>query len=62
VEWYLSIDVMRDVIERTVQDGLMSAAGIEKSPVAVPQIHPPLLEWLGSPSAIWKKIQSGKHA
>jgi hypothetical protein len=39
VEWYLSIDVKRDVIERPVHDGLDIRLGYEKSLAVVSQIQ-----------------------
>ena len=50
VEWYLSIDVKRDVIERPVQDGLdISGWDLKKALPLFRKSNPPLLEWLGSP-------------
>ena len=50
VEWYLSIDVKRDVIERPVQDGLdVSGWDMKKALPLFRKSNPPLLEWLGSP-------------
>jgi len=50
MEWYLSIDVKRDVIERPVQDGLdISGWDLKKALRLFCKSNPPLLEWLGSP-------------
>ena len=50
VEWYLSIDVKRDVIERPVQNGLdVSGWDLKKALRLFRKSNPPLLEWLGSP-------------
>lgn len=50
LEWYLSIDVKRDVIEGPVQDGLdISGWDLKKALRLFRKSNPPLLEWLGSP-------------
>ena len=50
VEWYLSIDVKRDVIERPLQDELdISGWDLKKALRLFGKSNPPLLEWLGSP-------------
>ncbi len=50
VEWYLSIDVKRDVIERPVHDGLdISGWDLKKALRLFRKSNPPLLEWLSSP-------------
>lgn len=50
VEWYLSIDIKRDVIERPIQDGLdVSGWDMKKALPLFRKSNPPLLEWLGSP-------------
>ena len=50
MEWYLSIDVKRDVIERPDQDGLdISGWDLKKALRLFRKSNPPLLEWLGSP-------------
>ncbi|MBW6485531.1 MAG: nucleotidyltransferase domain-containing protein [Syntrophales bacterium] len=50
LEWYLSIDVTRDVIERPLQDGLdISGWDLKKALRLFRKSNPPLLEWLGSP-------------
>lgn len=50
VEWYLSIDDRRDVIERPLQ-GLLDVRGwdLRKALRLYRKSNPPLLEWLGSP-------------
>lgn len=50
VEWYLSIDDKRDVIERPVEDGLdINGWDLRKALRLFRKSNPPLLEWLGSP-------------
>ncbi len=50
VEWYLSIDDRRDVIERPLR-GLLDVSGwdLRKALRLYRKSNPPLLEWLGSP-------------
>ena len=48
--WYLSIDDRRDVLERSISDGLdISGWDLRKSLRLFLKSNPPLLEWLGSP-------------
>lgn len=50
VEWYLSIDKKRDVIERPVNGGLdINGWDLKKALRLFRKSNPPLLEWLGSP-------------
>lgn len=50
VEWYLSIDDRRDVIERPITAGLdVNGWDIRKALRLFRKSNPPLLEWLGSP-------------
>ncbi len=50
LEWYLSIDVQRDVIERPLQDGVdLCGWDLKKALRLFRKSNPPLLEWLGSP-------------
>ena len=50
LEWYLSVDVKRDVIERPLQGGLdISGWDLKKALQLFRKSNPPLLEWLGSP-------------
>jgi predicted nucleotidyltransferase len=50
VEWYLSIDEKRDVIERPVNAGLdINGWDLKKALQLFRKSNPPLLEWLGSP-------------
>ena len=50
LEWYLSIDDQRDVIERPISDQLdMSGWDIRKALKLFRKSNPPLLEWLQSP-------------
>ncbi len=50
VEWYLSIDDKRDVIECPVEDGLdINGWDLRKALRLFRKSNPPLLEWLGSP-------------
>lgn len=50
VEWYLSIQTRRDVIERPL-DNLIDLSGwdVRKAMVLLRKSNPPLLEWLQSP-------------
>lgn len=50
VEWYLSVDEKRDVIERPLTDQLdINGWDIRKALRLFRKSNPPLLEWLGSP-------------
>lgn len=50
LEWYLSIDEKRDVIEHPVDDGLdINGWDLKKALLLFRRSNPPLLEWLGSP-------------
>ena len=50
VEWYLSIDEKRDVIECLVSEGLdINGWDLKKALGLFRKSNPPLLEWLGSP-------------
>lgn len=50
VEWYLSLDDKRDVIERPIEDGLdINGWDLRKVLRLFRKSNPPLLEWLGSP-------------
>jgi len=50
VEWYLSIDEKRDVIERPINEGLdINGWDLKKALQLFRKSNPPLLEWLGSP-------------
>ena len=50
VEWYLSIDEKRDVIEPPIVDPLdFSGWDLKKALRLLRKTNPPLLEWLGSP-------------
>lgn len=50
VEWYLSLDQKRDVIERPISEGLdISGWDLRKDLQLFRKSNPPLLEWLGSP-------------
>jgi len=50
LEWYLSIDEKRDVIERPVDDALdITGWDLKKALSLFRKSNPPLLEWLGSP-------------
>lgn len=61
VEWYLSIDVMRDVIERPIQDGLdVSGWDLKKALLLFRKSNPPLLEWLGSPIVYLEKYSAAE--
>lgn len=56
VEWYLSIDDKRDVIECPVEDGLdINGWDLRKALRLSRKSNPPLLEWLGSPIVYLQK-------
>lgn len=55
VDWYLSIDEKRDVIERPIEDEIdVSGWDVKKALKLLRKSNPPLLEWLQSP-IIYKK-------
>lgn len=50
VEWYLSIDEKRDVVERPINEGLdITGWDLRKALQLFRKSNPPLFEWLGSP-------------
>ncbi len=50
LEWYLSIDDKRDVVEFAINDRLdISGWDIKKALHLLRKTNPPLLEWIGSP-------------
>jgi predicted nucleotidyltransferase len=50
VDWYLTIDAGRDVIERPINAGLdINGWDLKKALRLFRKSNPPLLEWLGSP-------------
>lgn len=50
IEWYLSIDEKRDVIEHPVNEQLdINGWDLQKALRLLGKTNPPLLEWLGSP-------------
>ena len=50
VEWYLSIDEKRDVVERPISEGLdITGWDLRKALHLFRKSNPPLFEWLGSP-------------
>lgn len=56
VDWYLSIDDKRDVIERPINDKLdISGWEIRKALRLLWKSNPPLLEWLQSPIVYWER-------
>ena len=56
LEWYLSIDEKRDVIEHLVDDGLdINGWDLKKALLLFRRSNPPLLEWLGSPIVYLEK-------
>ena len=56
VEWYLSIDEKRDVIERLVSEGVdINGWDLKKALGLFRKSNPPLLEWLGSPIVYLEK-------
>lgn len=58
IEWYLSIEAGRDVIERPIDDQIdLSGWDIKKALTLFKKSNPPLLEWLRSPI-----VYSEKHS
>ncbi|MBF0528563.1 MAG: nucleotidyltransferase domain-containing protein [Deltaproteobacteria bacterium] len=56
VEWYLSIDEKRDVVERPINEGLdINGWDLRKALRLFRKSNPPLLEWLGSPIVYLEK-------
>jgi len=56
IDWYLSVDVKRDVIERPINDALdLSGWDIKKALILFRKSNPPLLEWLNSPIVYLKQ-------
>jgi predicted nucleotidyltransferase len=56
VDWYLSIDEKRDVIEYPINEQLdINGWDIKKALQLLRKTNPPLLEWLGSPSIYLEK-------
>ena len=50
LEWYLSLEDKRDVIERPVQDQIdLNGWDLRKALQLFRKSNPPLMEWLGSP-------------
>ncbi len=56
-DWYLSIEVRRDVIERPVADDIdLNGWDIRKALALLRKSNPPLLEWLQSPIIYHQKL------
>ena len=56
VEWYLSIDEKRDVIEIPIDERLdINGWDLKKALRLIRKTNPPLLEWLGSPIIYYEK-------
>lgn len=56
VEWYLSIDEKRDVIEYPINEQLdINGWDLKKALQLLRKANPPLLEWLGSPIVYLEK-------
>lgn len=56
VEWYLSIDAKRGVVERPINEGLdITGWDLRKALQLFRKSNPPLLEWLGSPIVYLEK-------
>lgn len=56
VEWYLSIDEKRDVIEWPMENGLdVKGWDLKKALGLLQKSNPPLLEWIGSPIVYLEK-------
>jgi len=55
LEWYLSVQRKRDVIERPIDDRLdLSGWELRKALRLFAKSNPPLLEWLRSPHVYWE--------
>jgi len=56
IEWYLSIDEKRDVIEYPINEQLdITGWDLKKALGLLRKTNPPLLEWLGSPIVYFEK-------
>lgn len=56
VEWYLSIEPGRDVLEYPISKSLdINGWDLKKALVLFRKSNPPLLEWLGSPIVYWER-------
>ena len=56
IEWYLSINEKRDVIEYPIKDELdVNGWDLKKALQLLQKTNPPLLEWLGSPIVYLEK-------
>jgi predicted nucleotidyltransferase len=56
LDWYLSINDKRDVIERPINDLLdINGWDLRKALKLLRKSNPPLLEWLQSPIVYWEK-------
>jgi predicted nucleotidyltransferase len=56
IEWYLSIDEKRDVIEYPINEQLdINGWDLKKALQLLRKTNPPLLEWLGSPIIYFEK-------
>jgi predicted nucleotidyltransferase len=57
IEWYLSIDEKRDVIEYPIDEDLdINGWDLKKALQLLQKTNPPLLEWLGSPIVYFEKF------
>ena len=62
VEWYLSVDDRRDVIERPISEELdFSGWDLKKALSLFRKSNPPLLEWLGSPIIYSQKYATAQR-
>ena len=58
LEWYLKIDLGRDVIERPISEGLdINGWELRKALQLFRKSNPPLMEWLGSP-IVYQEVTS----
>ena len=56
IEWYLSIDEKRDVIEHPIDEQLdINGWDLKKALLLLRKTNPPLLEWIGSPIVYLEK-------
>jgi len=61
IEWYLSIDEKRDVIEYPINEQLdINGWDLKKALQLLRKTNPPLLEWLGSPIIYFEKYTTAE--
>jgi uncharacterized protein len=56
LDWYLTIEPGRDVLEFPIREGLdINGWDLQKALLLFRKSNPPLLEWLGSPIIYWER-------